>query len=178
MRSLYPDHGEQLIHRDLPSFTVAPYTEGPTQIETITSPGGSTDLVPESSLAEGFVTLVSKLCVSGFRRICLCNQEILVGKRILCFLACGRFTGLVSNPWRSVTRHWISPSSEIVPPGRGSAVPVATAEYRNLAKIQKDLAKKWPRASEKIQGLRAHISVRIHKPIRRVMTSMMRRGPQ
>jgi len=66
-------------------------------------------LVPGSSIAEGFATLVSKLCVSGFRRICLFASGNLVGKRILCFLACGRFTGLV------LPNFAFSPSSEMHP---------------------------------------------------------------
>jgi len=142
MRSLYPDHGEQLIHRDLPSFTVARHTEGPTEIETIKSPGGSTDLVPGSSFPEEFVTLVSKLCVSGFRRICLWNQEILVGKRILCFLACGRFTGLVSNPLRLAQALQFHPLAKSLPPGRGIGRPCHCSRVQEFSENTKRFGKK------------------------------------
>jgi hypothetical protein len=179
MRPLYPDHGEQLIHRDLPSFAVAHYRQEPHPIDTTKSPGSSTDLVPGSSLKEGFVTLVSKLCVSGFRRICLCNQEISVGKRILCFLACGRFNGLFSNPLRLVQALRFHPLAKSLPPGRGISRPCHCSRVQEFSENTKRFGKKNDlMLAEKIQGRSAQISVRIHRPMRRVMTSMMRRGPQ
>jgi hypothetical protein len=102
-----------------------------------------------------------------------------VGKRILVSSPVARFTGLVSNPF-AVSLQTLRFHLLVDPhPFEGNSVlPVSAAEYRNPAEIQKHLDKKMlscylPRH----QGRRSQNSVRIHLPMRRVMSWMMRRFP-